>query len=71
MKMTIGARTLAFAAAFAVPLDVRLATDTASNAAAIGNWPLFLTYVTFNAALNLALLGIMIWLFNTRWRVAG
>lgn len=63
--------TSPFAAAFAVPLDVRLTTDAASTAAAIGNWPLFLSYVVFNLVLNGVLLLIMIWLFNTRWRVAG
>lgn len=63
--------TSPFSAAFAVPLDVRLATDTSASVAATGNWPLFLAYVGFNLALNALLLGIMIWLFNTRWRVAG
>jgi ABC-type transport system involved in multi-copper enzyme maturation permease subunit len=63
--------TSPFSAAFAVPLDVRLATDTTASIAATGNWPLFLAYVGFNLVLNALLLGIMIWLFNTRWRVAG
>jgi hypothetical protein len=45
------------------------ASVTAKNA--IGNWPLFLAYVGFTLGLNAALLLIMVWLFNTRWRVAG
>jgi hypothetical protein len=67
--------TSPFAAAQAVPLDMGLTTDnrTAAEVAAeaLGNWPLFFAYVGFSLGLNAALLLIMIWLFNTRWRVAG
>jgi ABC-type transport system involved in multi-copper enzyme maturation permease subunit len=66
--------TSPFAAAFAVPLDMGPSTDTQASVAAknaLGNWPLFLAYVGFSLGLNATLLGIMIWLFNTRWRVAG
>jgi ABC-type transport system involved in multi-copper enzyme maturation permease subunit len=66
--------TSPFAAAFAVPLDMGLTTDgsqASANKAAIGNWPLFLAYVVFSLGLDAALLLIMMWLFNTRWRVAG
>jgi len=65
-----------FAAAFAVPLDMGLtAAEAGSTAAAeqqaAGNWPFFLGYVAFTVALNVALLLVMMWLFNVRWRVAG
>jgi ABC-type transport system involved in multi-copper enzyme maturation permease subunit len=65
-----------FAAAFAVPLDMGLtAAEAGSTAAAeqqaLGNWPLFLAYVLFSLGLNGTLLLVMMWLFNTRWRVAG
>jgi len=63
--------TSPFSAAFAVPLDVRLTNDTAADLAAIGDWPLFFTYVVFNLSLNGLLLLVMIWLFNSRWRVAN
>jgi ABC-type transport system involved in multi-copper enzyme maturation permease subunit len=71
--------TSPFAAAQAVPLDAQtLSTNVnsptglnAAQAAAIGNWPLFLGYVAFSLALDGLLLVTMMWLFNTRWRVAG
>jgi hypothetical protein len=66
--------TSPFAAAFAVPLDMGVTNDsTAAQAAkaATGNWPIFLAYVGFSLGLNVALLLVMIWMFNTRWRVAG
>jgi ABC-type transport system involved in multi-copper enzyme maturation permease subunit len=71
--------TSPFAAAQAVPLDAQELTTTVNSPggvndaqkAAIGNWPLFLAYVLFSLALNGLLLITMMWLFNTRWRVAG
>jgi hypothetical protein len=69
--------TSPFAAAFAVPLDVGLTESTSSAAAAaaageaLGSWPLFAAYVAFSLGLDGGLLMAMIWLFNTRWRVAG
>jgi len=66
--------TSPFAAALAVPLDMGVTTDAAvaqATKAAAGNWPLYLAYVAFSFGLNLALLVVMIWMFNTRWRVAG
>jgi ABC-type transport system involved in multi-copper enzyme maturation permease subunit len=81
MKYIEGAGfTSPFAAAQAVPLD---AGDVSRNTApqsqnqsralaqSIGNWPLFFGYVGFTLALNGGLLLVMMWLFNTRWRVAG
>jgi hypothetical protein len=67
--------TSPFAAAFAVPLDMDVGEDRqsrrAAEAAAIGNWPLLLGYCAFSLGLDAVLLLVMIWLFNTRWRVAG
>ena len=71
--------TSPFAAAQAVPLDTGAISEsnrTSTNRneaqlAAIGNWPLFLGYVAFTLGLNALLLVTMMWLFNTRWRVAG
>jgi ABC-type transport system involved in multi-copper enzyme maturation permease subunit len=58
-----------FAAAFAVPLDLELSES--QNAAAQGSWWLFLGYLAFSLVLNSGLFVTMMWLFNTRWRVAG
>jgi ABC-type transport system involved in multi-copper enzyme maturation permease subunit len=71
--------TSPFAAAQAVPLDTGTSGPSVSSPgnpnagqiAASGNWPLFFSYVGFSLALNGLLLVTMIWLFNTRWRVAG
>jgi ABC-type transport system involved in multi-copper enzyme maturation permease subunit len=62
--------TSSFAAAFALPLDTGSAADPQAAQQAAGNWPLFWSYVIFSLLLDGALLGTMIWLFNTRWRVA-
>ena len=70
--------TSPFAAAQAVPLDTGTSPTSSSpsnaNAAqlqAIGNWPLFFAYAGFSLGLDAVLLLTMMWLFNTRWRVAG
>jgi ABC-type Na+ efflux pump permease subunit len=71
--------TSPFAAAQAVPLDTGTISTSgstpgspnAAQLAAIGDWPLFFRYVLFSLGLNALLLLTMIWLFNTRWRVAG
>lgn len=61
-----------FSSAFAVPLD---ATTGEVNALAdlqkVGNWPVVLGYYLFSVIINGGLLMVMIWLFNTRWRVAA
>jgi ABC-type transport system involved in multi-copper enzyme maturation permease subunit len=63
--------TSPFAAAFALPLDTGVTGETAAqDAAAAGNWGLFLSYVVFTVLFNLGLLAAMIWLFRSRWRVA-
>jgi ABC-type transport system involved in multi-copper enzyme maturation permease subunit len=53
-----------FAAAFALPIDLQMPGRTASI-----NWTLFFSFLAFYAFANSGLLGLMIWLFNTRWRV--
>jgi ABC-type transport system involved in multi-copper enzyme maturation permease subunit len=72
--------TSPFAAAQAVPLDAGITATAASSLstnrdatdlATLGNWPLFASYVAFSLGLNGLLLVSMMWLFNTRWRVAG
>jgi ABC-type transport system involved in multi-copper enzyme maturation permease subunit len=71
--------TSPFAAAQAVPLDTGPSESSARSgttpqaqlAAARGNWRLFLAYVGFSLGLDALLLLTMMWLFNTRWRVAG
>jgi ABC-type transport system involved in multi-copper enzyme maturation permease subunit len=71
--------TSPFSAAAAVPLTVDTATTrernptsaAATQLAEKGNWPLFFGYLGFSLILNALLLVTMIWLFNTRWRVAG
>ena len=63
--------TSPFSAAFSVPLDLGVSNDLAANAEAAGSWSLFLAYVAFTLGLNAVLIMTMMWLFNTRWRVAG
>lgn len=66
--------TSPFSAAFAVPLDVGITsteTSAANELQAIGNWPLVGFFALFTAVINGGLLLTMMWLFNTRWRVAG
>jgi hypothetical protein len=58
-----------FAAAFAVPMDMDT-TQTASDAAKQGDWGLVILYFGFSAGLLGSLLATIVWLFNTRWRVA-
>ena len=60
--------TSPFAAAIAVPLDVEFAGN-ANNSDA--SWPIFFGYLLFTAGLNVSLLLVMMWMFNTRWRVSG
>jgi hypothetical protein len=47
------------------------ASAAATQLAEQGNWPLFFSYVGFSLVLDALLLVSMMWLFNTRWRVAG
>jgi len=61
-----------FGAAFEVPLDVGL-TDDSPRGGVIdkGDWWMFLAYTAFTLVFNGGLISTMMWLFNTRWRVAG
>jgi hypothetical protein len=59
-----------FAAAFEVPLDLGI-TENNNVRPDPGDWRMFLGYVGFSLLLDLGLIGTMMWLFNTRWRVAG
>ncbi len=59
-----------FGAAFAVPLDLGM-TDNNSVPRNPGDWRVFLGYVAFSLLMDAGLIGTMMWLFNTRWRVAG
>lgn len=65
--------TSPFSAARSIPLDVGpVASGTINpDAAEPKTWILFLCYLVFSALLNVGLLGTMMWLFRTRWRVAG
>lgn len=55
-----------FGAAFALPMKhASLGTDSVE-----GNWDIWWAFVAFDVTLNAALAGAMIWLFQSRWRVA-
>ena len=58
--------TSPFAAAFALPIDLQLPNVVTPPA----DWALFLSFLVLYLLINTGLLGAMIWLFNTRWRVA-
>jgi hypothetical protein len=59
-----------FAIAFEVPL---MPEDFASSEAPMvqGDWGLCFGYLGFTLGLNTVLLGGMLWLFRSRWRVSG
>ena len=59
-----------FVAAFETPLEI----DTGYSDSQSGqqkSWLLFAAYMTFSVLLNCGLLAVMVWLFNSRWRVAS
>lgn len=65
--------TSPFSAARNVPFQERF-SSAAGAPGDIGNpgdWLLVWGYIFFTSGLNVALLAVMIWLFNTRWRVSG
>ncbi len=74
--------TSPFAAAFSVPLkmDDSRANNPMSGYAPqtqghffgyqLTDWYLFGAYMLFTASLNVVLAGLMVWLFNARWRVS-
>jgi len=55
-----------FAATFAAPLDFEIPDKPARDS----NWPLVASYFFFSVLYNGFLLWVMVWLFNSRWRVA-
>jgi hypothetical protein len=59
-----------FAIAFEVPL---VPEDYVSGESPMvrGDWGLFFSYLGFTLGLNTVLLGGMLWLFRSRWRVSG
>lgn len=57
-----------FAAAFALPLDVD--TNVQSAAQVAGEPILFAAHVVWSVFYNAVVLGLLVWLFRTRWRVA-
>jgi hypothetical protein len=62
--------TSPFSVARNIPFRPSLVQDEALAMPA-GDWRLFGGYVGFIVVLNGLLLVLMIWLFNTRWRVSG
>ena len=62
-----------FAAAFSVPLTVESlsSSDTSPRAALFPpSWTFVAGYFLWSSLMNAVLLALMIWLFNTRWRVS-
>ncbi|MCA9269388.1 MAG: ABC transporter permease subunit, partial [Planctomycetales bacterium] len=55
------------AAAMSAPLDLDMADATMNRA---GDWRLYGGYMAFTSLLVCGLLGAMVWMFNTRWRVS-
>ncbi|MEQ8846148.1 ABC transporter permease subunit [Botrimarina sp.] len=56
-----------FIAAFALPLDI----ESSGSAGQVAGQPvLFFAHCVWAVAYNLALLGLLVWLFKARWRVA-
>jgi ABC-type transport system involved in multi-copper enzyme maturation permease subunit len=60
------ALTSPIAATFGIPLSFQ----SPGAAARPDSWNMFFSYAAFTSALDLVLLGAIVWLFNTRWRVA-
>ena len=58
--------TSPFSASFSLPLTL---SKQGEDVPIVGNWPVFGSFVAFYLAVNAALLGSMLWLFNVRWRV--
>jgi len=59
--------TSPFAAAFSVPMRFGNPNEMPNNA---GDALLYISYVGFSVGLLVVLMALIIWLFNTRWRVA-
>ena len=59
-----------FVAAFDTPLDVDI-YDEQEGSTGQGSWGSVAVFFISSLVMNLTLLGVMIWLFQRRWRVAG
>ena len=59
--------TSPFTAAFAIPLHFGNPNQMPDH---VGDWAVYFSYLGFTSLMIGVLLGTMIWLFNTRWRVA-
>lgn len=58
-----------FAAAFSAPLNMDSVVGEVIRSDR--GWPEYLGYVAFTVGMNLLLFVVMIWRFNSRWRVSG
>lgn len=58
--------TSPFSAAFALPLTLEGLDESVQIAA---NWPVFFGFLGFYVLLDAALMWVVLWLFNVRWRV--
>jgi ABC-type transport system involved in multi-copper enzyme maturation permease subunit len=64
--------TSPFSVARSIPLDVGpINNSTTPTSADAASWILYFCYLGFSVLLNIGLLLTMIWLFRSRWRVAG
>jgi ABC-type transport system involved in multi-copper enzyme maturation permease subunit len=65
--------TSPFEAIRSIPVELKPSGENSTDALGVlpNDWRLFAGYCAFTIGLNLLLLGVMIWLFNTRWRVSG
>ncbi len=61
--------TSPFSAAFHVPMQVDLPAG-AVDVRVSSSWSVFTGFVVFSLAMTSILLATMVWMFNTRWRVA-
>lgn len=62
--------TSPFTTAFSVPLDTTTVDERSETRVSPNTWHQFAAFCGFTIALNSMLLLVMIWLFNTRWRVS-
>jgi ABC-type transport system involved in multi-copper enzyme maturation permease subunit len=69
-QLTPVIRSLTVTSPFAATFFVPLSFDTPEINDLVGSWPHVASYFGFSGMLNAGLMGLMIWLFNTRWRVA-
>ena len=58
--------TSPFSAAFSLPLDLQVQ----ETKPIVANWPIWISFVAFYAALDIVLALSVIWLFRMRWRVS-